>query len=46
MSTVGAPAAIAGVYDPVLLYDDAEQEDASGKADANPQDGGYCPARR
>jgi hypothetical protein len=46
VSTVGAPAAIAGAYDPVLLYDEAEQEDASGEADPKPQDGGYCPARR
>jgi hypothetical protein len=46
MSTVGASAAMAGVYDPVLLYDEAEHEDAGGKAEVKPQDAGYCPARR
>jgi hypothetical protein len=46
VSTVGAPAAMAGVYDPVLLYDEGEQEDGGGEAEAKPQDTGYCPARR
>lgn len=46
VSTVGAPAATAGVYDPVLLSEEAAQEDAGGKAEAKPQDGGYCPVRR
>lgn len=40
MSTVGASAAMARVYD------EAEREDAGGKAEVKPQDTGYCPARR
>jgi hypothetical protein len=46
VSIVGAPAATAGVYVPVLLYDEDEQEDDAGEAEAKPQDAGYCPARR
>jgi hypothetical protein len=46
VSIVGAPAETAGVYVPVLLYEEEEQEGAAGEAEAKPQDGGYCPARR
>jgi len=45
VSTVGAPAPMAGVYEPVLLYDDAEQVEAAGEAEVEPHDT-YCPSRR